>query len=127
MPSLREFPQYGRGYFWDFESIPDVLHAVCCVHGAAWGVGPTEAERWSLYRRWMRACWQGRVGDVLAERDQCQARVGPVPEGEVLPTRDARRLVAEARSYSGNNQGRMDYPRYRRAGLPITSRSVESL
>ncbi|WP_227254941.1 hypothetical protein [Frigoriglobus tundricola] len=41
--------------------------------------------------------------------------------------RDPRRLVAEALSYLGNNQSRMDAPRYRCAGLPITSRLVESL
>ncbi|QJW96447.1 hypothetical protein [Frigoriglobus tundricola] len=38
-----------RGYLGDFEPITDFLHAVCYVHGAAWGVGGTEAERWSLY------------------------------------------------------------------------------
>ena len=116
-----------RGYFADFEPITDFLHAVCYVYGAAWGVGGTEAERWSLYQEWMRACWQGRVGEVIEELKRCQMRVGLVPEGEELPTRDPRRLVAEALSYLGNNQSRMDYPRYRRAGLPITSRLVESL
>jgi hypothetical protein len=116
-----------RGYFADFEPITDFLHAMCYVFGAAWGVGGTEAERWSLYQKWMRACWQGRVGEVIEELKQCQVRVGLVPEGEELPTRDPRRLVAGALSYLGNNQSRMDYPRYRRAGLPITSSLVESL
>jgi len=36
-------------------------------------------------------------------------------------------LVAEALSYLSNNQSRMDYPRYRRQGLPITSSLAESL
>lgn len=116
-----------RGYFGAFEPITDFMHAVCYVYGAAWGVGTTEPERWSLYQRWMRACWQGRVGEVIEELKECQIRVGPVPEGEELPARDPRRLVAEALSYLGNNQSRMDYPRYRRAGLPITSSLVESL
>lgn len=116
-----------RGYFGDFEPITDFLHAVCYVYGAAWGAGATDAERWALYQRWMRACWQGRVGEVLEELKRCQVRVGPVPAGEELPARDPRRLVAEGVSYLGNNQGRMDYPRYRRAGLPITSSWVESL
>jgi hypothetical protein len=116
-----------RGYFADFEPITDFLHAVCYVFGAAWGVGGTEAERWSLYQKWMRACWQGRVGEVIEELKGCQVRVGLVPEGEELPARDPRRLVAAALSYLGNNRSRMDYPRYRRAGLPITSSLVESL
>lgn len=95
--------------------------------GAAWAMGGTDADRWSRYRTWMRACWQVRVREVLVTRASCQARVAPVPEGEELPARDPRRVVAAALSYLGNNQGRMDYPRYRRAGLPITSRLVESL
>ena len=40
---------------------------------------------------------------------------------------DPRRLVAEALTYLGNNRGRMDYPRYRQEGLPVTSSLVESL
>ncbi|MDY3558859.1 LysR family transcriptional regulator, partial [Gemmata sp. JC673] len=34
---------------------------------------------------------------------------------------------AQARSYLGNNRDRMNYPRYRREGLPTTSSLVESL
>jgi hypothetical protein len=116
-----------RGYFADFEPITDFLHAVCSVSGAAWGVGVSETQRWSLYQRWMGACWQGRVREVIEELKLCQVRGGSVPEGEELPTRDPRRRVAEALSYLSNNQGRMDYPRYRRAGLPCTSSRVESL
>ena len=40
---------------------------------------------------------------------------------------DPRQLLAEALTYLKNNQGRMDYPRYRQAGLPVTSSLVESL
>ena len=47
--------------------------------------------------------------------------------GEEIPENDRRRLVAEALSYLRNNQARMDYPRYRRLGLPVTSSLVESL
>jgi hypothetical protein len=36
-------------------------------------------------------------------------------------------LVAEALRYLGNNQGRMDSPRYRQQGLAVTSSLVESL
>ena len=38
----------------------------------------------------------------------------------------ARRVVAEALGYVENNRGRMDYPRYRRLGLPVSSAAVES-
>ena len=58
-------------------------------------------------------CWQDRLGK-------------PGPEEEVTEF-DPRRLVAEAWRYLVNNQHRMDYPRYRQEGLPITSSLVESL
>ncbi|HTU18506.1 MAG TPA: hypothetical protein VMG10_10635 [Gemmataceae bacterium] len=37
------------------------------------------------------------------------------------------RLVAEVLSYLENNVSRMDYPRYRRLGVPTTSSLMESL
>jgi len=116
-----------RGYFADFEPITDFLHALCYVFGAAWGVGSNDQERWSIYEKWLRACWQGRVGEVIEEVKVWQGRVGLPPEGEELNKKDPRRLVSEALSYLGNNESRMNYPRYRREGLPITSSLVESL
>jgi hypothetical protein len=116
-----------KGYFPDFEPIVDLLHVLCYLYLAAWAVGGGEVQRWSLYLSWLRACWQGRVGEVIAELGVWQGRLGKPPPGEELPEYDPRRLVAEALSYLGNNQRRMDYPRYRREGLPITSSLVESL
>ena len=119
-----------QGYFGDFEPIVDFLHAVCYVFSSATAVSADEASGWSQYLAWMRACWQGRVGDVLTELDQWQARLGEPPPGEGATAeerRDPRRVVAQARSYLGNNRDRMAYPRYRRAGLPTTSSLVESL
>jgi len=119
-----------RGYFGTFEPIVDFLHAVCYVFSSAAAVSPDEASGWSQYLAWMRACWHGRVADALTERDQWQARLGDPPPGEPATAeerRDPRRVVAQARSYLGNNRDRMDYPRYRRDGLPTTRSLVESL
>jgi hypothetical protein len=116
-----------RGYFADFEPINDFLHVLCYVYLAAWGVGSEEAQRWRIYVGWLRACWQGRVQEVIEELQLWQGRIGEPPEGEELDAKDPRRLVAEALSYLGNNQSRMEYPRYRQQGLPITSSLVESL
>lgn len=114
-----------RGYFGDFEAITDLLHVLCYIYLAAWGVGIDEAQRWEVYVRWLRACWQGRVSEVIEELAVWQERLGEPPK-QAEP-KDARLLVAEALSYLRNNQSRMDYPRYRKAGLPITSSLVESL
>jgi hypothetical protein len=116
-----------RGYFPDFEPIADFLHVLCYVYLAAWAVGPDEQARWSIYVGWLRACWGGRVREVIEELRTWQGRVGEPPEAEELDEKDPRRLVAEALSYLQNNQSRMDYPRYRKEGLPITSSLVESL
>ena len=118
------------GYFRDFEPVVDLLHVLCYLYSSARAVGADESSGWSQYEVWMRACWQGRVAGVLGELDVWQERLGEPPAGEARTAeerRDPRRLVAEARSYLGNNRERMDYPRYRREGLPTTSSLVESL
>jgi hypothetical protein len=116
-----------KGYFPDFEPIVDRLHVLCYLYLASWATGGEESQRWSLYLAWLEACWQGRVGEVIAGLRVWQGQLGKPPPGEELKEYDPRRLVAEALRYLGNNQQRMDYPRYRREGLPITSSLVESL
>jgi hypothetical protein len=120
-----------RGYFADFEPIVDLLHVLCYLYLAAGAVGEDEEGRWRTYVGWLTACWQGRVAEVINELSDRQRglkeRLGEPPEGAELETKDPRRVVAEALSYLSNNQGRMDYPRYRRQGLPITSSLAESL
>lgn len=119
-----------EGYFRDFEPVVDLLHVLCYLYSSARAVGADESSGWSQYVAWMRACWKGRVADVLGELDVWQERLGDPPACETRTAeerRDPRRLVAEARSYLRNNRERMDYPRYRREGLPTTSSLVESL
>ena len=115
-----------RGYFADFVPIVDLLHVVCYLFQAAQAVEP-ESGRWPLYLRWLRCCWQGQATEVVAHMERYQEQVGRPPPGEELPATDPRRVLAEALSYLRNNAGRMDYPRYRREGLPTTSSLVESL
>jgi hypothetical protein len=119
-----------ESYFRDFEPIVDLLHVLCYLYSSACAVSADESGRWEQYRLWLRACWQGRTGEVLAELDGWQERLGEAPSGEARTAedrRDPRRVVCEARSYLRNNEKRMDYPRYRREGLPTTSSLVESL
>ncbi len=114
-------------YFPAFVPIADFLHVLCYVYRAAWAVAADEAGRWRQYVAWLRACWQGRVAEVIEQLHDWQGRIGLPPPGEELPPADPRRAVAEALSYFGHNAGRMKYPEYRRAGLPVTSSLVESL
>ena len=80
-------------------------------------------EEPDLYRRWAKAIWQGRVGDVITELEAHQARWGPPPDASA---EDPRERIQRARTYYTNNQSRMNYPEYRRLGLPITSSLMES-
>ena len=115
-----------RGYFPDFVPIVDFLHVVCYLFKAAQAV-EAETERWPLYLRWLRLCWQGQAAAVVTQMERYQETWGRPPPGEELAPTDPRRVLAEAVSYLRNNAGRMDYPRYRREGLPTTSSLVESL
>jgi hypothetical protein len=115
-----------RGYFADFEPVVDLLHVVCYLYRAAQAVA-AEAGRWPLYLEWLRACWQGRAAEVVEAMERYQEPVGRPPPGEALAADDPRRVLAEGLSYLRSNAGRMDYPRYRRLGLPTTSSLVESL
>jgi hypothetical protein len=114
-------------YFAGFVPIADFLHVLCYVYRAAWALAAEEAKRWDQYVRWLRACWQGRVAEVIEQLQDWQGRVGRPPPGEELPASDPRRAVAEALGYFGHNQERMKYPEYRQQGLPVTSSLVESL
>jgi hypothetical protein len=116
-----------KRYFAGFVPIADFLHVLCYVYRAAWALAADEVKRWDQYVRWLRACWQGRVAEVIGQLQDGQGRVGRPPPGEELPASDPRRAVAEALSYFAHNEGRMKYPEYRRAGLPTTSSLVESL
>ncbi len=115
-----------RGYFADFVPIVDLLHVVCYLFQAAQAV-EAERERWPLHLRWLRSCWQGQVAEVAAQMERYQETGGRPPPGEALVATDPRRVLAETWSYRRNNAERMDYPRYRREGLPTTSSLVESL
>lgn len=116
-----------RGYFRDFEPIVDFLHVLCYVYLAAWAVGKEEEEKWSGYVKWMQACWQGRVKEVIKEMINRQEQLAKQAEREELEGKKRQELLEETLTYLQNNEQRMDYPRYRKAGLPCTSSLVESL
>jgi len=115
-----------RRHFPKAVTIADLIHVLTYVYLAAKAVLTTAAGRWSQYLDWAEACWQGRVAEVIAELRTWQEQLGPLPTEEV-PESDPRRVVARTLTYLENNRARMDYPRYRREGLPVTSSLIESL
>jgi hypothetical protein len=109
-----------------FLGILDFVHLLVYLYGAAQAVdGKGSAAARTRYEGWMRLAWSGRVKDVLAGLRQGCDRLGLPPEG--CPEEDPRKVAAEALGYVTNNRTRMDYPRYRQLGLPISSAAVESV
>ena len=110
---------------WGFVPILDFPHLLGYLYAAAQATGgKSTPAAWTLYERWLRLAWSGEV-DALrkALRAACR-KLGPAPPE--ASEDDPRRVVAEALGYVANNRARMDYPRYRRLGLPISSAAVES-
>jgi hypothetical protein len=108
-----------------FRGILDFVHLLTYLYaaaGAARGKGTPAA--WALYERWLRLAWSGAVKALLAALREAARRAGAPPEDAAED--DPRQLLADAVTYVGNNRERMDYPRYRRLGLPIVSAAVES-
>lgn len=111
-------------HFRDFVAITDFVHPLGYLYAAARALAPEEP--WPRYLRLAIACWQGRVADVLQELRAWQAG-HPTPPEQTLPDDDPRVVVQRTVTYLEHNQSRMDYPTYRRQGLPVSSSMIESL
>jgi hypothetical protein len=116
-----------RRWFSDFVPIADFVHAVEYIYTAAKTVHADAASRWRQYLEWTTACWKGDVAKVMVDLRVWQSRLGMLPEGEKVPETDPRKIIHSVTTYFANSGARMDYPRYRQEGLPVTSSLAESL
>jgi hypothetical protein len=135
--SERAFLGDGLAYNWtiqakwfaDFTGILDFVHPLSYLFASAGVVCPGGQEHWQTYVRWMTACWQGKVLQVLeelrGEQSKLHERLGEPPKK--MKANDPREIMRRTINYLENNTTRMNYPDYRRRGLPITSVAVESL
>jgi len=99
--------------------ILDLMHALSYAYSAADGVGEQTA-----YPQWARWIWQGDVDRLIGALRDHQRRIGKPPP-EASPS-DPRERVDRALTYYENHRWRMNYPEYRRLGLPLTSSHIES-
>jgi hypothetical protein len=108
-----------------FVAILDFVHLLVYLYAAAQAAeGRGTEAAWELYTQWLGWAWAGKVALLLgALRAACRRR-GEAPAGAAAD--DPRRVLAEAVTYVTNNRARMNYPAYRRQGLPISSAPVES-
>jgi len=113
-----------KRHFGDFTPVLDFVHAVEHLFEAARCVHDDAEARWRDYLRWARDCWSGNVLQVIGELRAHQQQVGLPPKD--CEKTDPRKVLADAVGYFQNNSSRMDYPAYRRQGLPTTSALMES-
>ena len=116
-----------RTDFSTFEPIVDFVHVLTHVYLTARAVGGPAAAVWTRYLGWATACWQGGVVAVLKELRVIHEAMPPPENPEELKPTNPYEVIRLTIGYLTNNESRMDYPRYRRAGLPICSGLVESL
>lgn len=114
-----------KEHFSDFTPILDFTHALSYLYVVAKAIHAQPEDAWGQYLVWMRGCWQGEVGQVLEELRLWQGRLGSVPPD--APEHDPRCLVAKTITYLDHNEPRMNYPEYRRQGMPVTTAWMESL
>jgi hypothetical protein len=117
-----------RQYFPTFQAIVDFLHVLGHLFAAARSAEIGTEKRWALFHSWAEACWQGRVDRVIEQLRELRGGLEPLSEADVesLTDDDPRKILAQELGYLERNRERMDYPRYRRQGLPWTSSHVES-
>jgi hypothetical protein len=109
---------------WGFVGILDVIHLVVHLSAAAQAAAGKPGEAWLLYEQWLRWAWAGEARLLLQGLRQAAKRRGPPPAG--AKEDDPRKVLANVVGYVQNNRDKMDYPAYRRQGLPIPSAPVES-
>ena len=108
-----------RKHFSRATPILDLMHALSYAYAAADSVGDQTA-----YLQWARWIWQGEVDRVIGALRDHQRQIGkPPPEAS---SSDPRQRVDRALTYYENHRSRMNYPEYRRQGLPLTSSHIES-
>jgi hypothetical protein len=134
--AARAFLGDGSAWIWGLQAslfptfvpIVDFLHALGHVCAAAKAAATDAEGRWELFQGWAEACWKGRVSQVIEELrtlGDVQAGLSVADVGR-LADDDPREVIARELGYLEHNRERMDYPRYRREGLPWTTSHVES-
>ena len=108
-----------REHFSHATPILDLMHALSYAYSAALAL-PEQ----NVFRRWAGWIGAGEVARVIAAVRERQRQIGK-PPADASPS-DPRQRVDRALTYYEYHQSRMDYPKYRRLGLPLTSSHIES-
>jgi hypothetical protein len=103
-------------HFSQMTGILDLMHALSYAWKAAKALNDSAA-----YERYATWIWQGQVRQVIKELQSRQ------PSADETSTADLQaEPIARAITYFTNHRHRMNYPEYRKQGLPLTSSHMES-
>ena len=108
--------------FPTFTPILDFIHLLSYVYAAAFA-GQAREIGTSHYRTWIQWAWSGCVDELIAALQHRLSELPPVVKGD---STSPQSIVHTTLRYLRNNSGRMNYPEYRRQGLPITTSLIES-
>jgi hypothetical protein len=122
----------GQAYNWSvyemhllplgFIAILDFVHLLAYLYDAAHALHGSDAARgWKTYTAWLHLAWSGKTSALLA-----QLRAASTTLAQRGAAAERKRAVDETVTYVSHNRERMDYPEYRRLGLPVSSAPVES-
>lgn len=114
-------------WFGYLTPIAGFVHPLTYLYVTATALSADVSSRWRTYVGWMTQCWQGQVTEVIADMKARLARFEPHTGPGKLPASDPREALRRTIGYLSNNRERMNYPEYRKQGLPVTSSLVESL
>lgn len=108
-----------------FIPVLDFLHLLTYIYAAACAVGGTSSEKWSRHVEWTTWAWQGHRDKMMTAVNGAVEKAGAIPDNAA--ENDPRRVLLKTQTYLANNLEKMDYPRYRKLGLPTSSAPVESV
>lgn len=106
-----------KQHFSQMTGVLDLMHALSYAWKAAKAL-----EDPAAYRRFAAWIWQGEVQKVIDELASYQSALGPLRSDVVDPHESIQRTI----TYFTNHKVRMNYPAYRKNGLPLTSSHIES-
>jgi hypothetical protein len=120
----------GQMHFPGWEQVLDFVHLLVHLYAAATAAYRDQGSRgafraWRLYERMLRAAWAGQAQRVQTMLREHLEHLGPPPQRGRAD--HPSKVVSCVLEYVTSNAARMDYPRYRCQGLPVTSTIVESL
>jgi len=114
-------------YFKGWIPILDFVHATEYAFDAAQCTSKIKEEVWAQYIQYITDIWEGNVFQVICDIEAHLANRRVRTDSDSKTTQANIQKLREVANYFENNAKRMNYPEYRKQGLPVSSCHVESL